>query len=95
MTYEEFQKIAEIIKEASKFMDVEEVVFYKAYDCVEVSGNGISIEYDLCNDTVDVNAGDCAGGPHIEIRDLKLTEAGFAKDIRLFVKTAFLDRIRA
>ena len=95
MTYEEFQKIAEIIKEASKFMDVEEVVFYKAYDCVEVSGNGISIEYDLCNDTVDVNAGDCAGGPHIEISDMKLTEKGLADDIRFFVRVALLDRIKA
>lgn len=95
MTYEEFQKIAGIVEEASKFMDVKEVTLLETYDCVEVSGNKISIDYNISEGTVNVSVGDCVGEPHVEIRDLKLTEAGFAKDIRLFVKTALLDRIRA
>ena len=95
MTYEEFQKIAGIVEEASKFMDVEDIILLETYDCVEVSGNRISIDYNISDGTVNVSAGGCVGEPHVEVCDLKLTEAGFAKDIRLFVKTALLDRIRA
>lgn len=95
MTYEDFQKIAGIVEEASKFMDVEEVTLLETYDCVEISGNRISIDYNISDGTVNVSAGGCVGEPHVEVCDLKLTEAGLAKDIRLFVKTALLDRIRA
>lgn len=94
MTYEEFQKIAGIVEEASKFMDVKEVILLETYDCVEISDDGISIDYDISDGTVNVSAGGCVGEPHVEICDLKLTEAGLVKDIRLLVQTALLDRIK-
>lgn len=95
MTYEEFQKIAGIVEEASKFMDVEEVILLETYDCVEISGNRISIDYNISDGTVNVSAGGCVGEPHVEVCDLKLTETGLAEDIRLFVQTTLLDHVRA
>lgn len=94
MTYEDFKKIARIVDEASKFMKVEEVTLLETYDCVEISGDKISIEYDLSEGTVNVSAGGCTGEPHMEICDLKLTERGLADDIKFFVRVALLDRIK-
>ena len=94
MTYEEFQKIAGIVEEASKFMEVKEVMLLETYDCVEVSGDRISIDYNISEGTVNVSAGGCVGEPHVEVCDLKLTEAGLAEDIRLFVQTTLLDHIK-
>ena len=94
MTYEDFQKIAGIVEDASKFMDVDEIILLETYDCVEVSGDGISIDYDISDGTVNVSAGGCVGEPHVEICDLKLTEKGLAEDIKFFVQVALLDRIK-
>lgn len=95
MTYEDFQKIAGIVEEASKLMGVKEVTLLETYDCVEISGDRISIDYDISDGTANVSAGGCVGEPHVEICDMKLTGAGLANDIRLLVQTALLDRIGA
>ena len=95
MTYEDFQKIAGIVKEASKFMDIKEVTLLDTYDCVEISGDNISIDYDISEGTVNVSAGVCVGEPHIEVCDLKLTEMGLVENIKFLVRAALLDRIKA
>lgn len=93
MTYEDFQKIARIVEEASKLVGVKEVTLLETYDCVEISGDRISIDYDISDGTVNVSAGGCVGEPHVEICDMKLTGAGLANDIRFLVQTALLNRI--
>lgn len=93
MTYEDFKKVVAIVEEASKLMDIEDVLFLEEYDSVEVMGDKIAIDYDIENDTVNINAGGCVGEPHIEISDMKITERGLKDDILFLVRVALFDKL--